>query len=479
MKRNWREYDFGALPSFSKRQVAAWNTLRRHFCAEAKWQDWITEGLTGILEMPAGFEIRLRQRHTVEHREAVFTSNAGTLTLGRDEACDVRLQPRSVGNLHARIGTCGGRCCLEDLGSALGTFLNDSRLAPNQPVPIATGDQFAIFPYAFTVEITERWIRSVPVDVHAGPLLPLNPRSVERLAKRNRTAFVIHVQPPGASFLLEADRSFIENLSAQILAPLGPDGASYLSLTPVDTGLFELLVTAVLERANRDLRFPLRAALDSGGLSTLPDTDGGLAFSFSVKVAEQTGTFRVLIGDKAVQAFGASTPPPNNNSGPRDISWAFLISAGYVELTGAEMTCVEPGDVVLLTRESAILFPNAPERGWRLQPQAGNISRVRVDKYFERGCLSKKESEQEPGPNAGTAPDLTGLPVRMHAIIGEKDMTLAEANLMAPGVIVELDGTKSDPLRIALNGKIAGFGELVEVDGRLGVRILSWKALTQ
>jgi flagellar motor switch/type III secretory pathway protein FliN len=85
------------------------------------------------------------------------------------------------------------------------------------------------------------------------------------------------------------------------------------------------------------------------------------------------------------------------------------------------------------------------------------------------------ETEDQSGANAGAAPDLTGLPVRMHAIIGEKQMTLAEANLMVAGTIVELDETKSDPVRIALNGKIAGLGELVEVGGKLGVRIVSWR----
>jgi type III secretion protein Q len=86
------------------------------------------------------------------------------------------------------------------------------------------------------------------------------------------------------------------------------------------------------------------------------------------------------------------------------------------------------------------------------------------------------ESGPESSPNGGAAPDLTGLPVRMHAIIGEKEITLGEANLMVAGAIVELEGAKSDPVRIALNGKIAGYGELVEVGGKLGLRILSWKA---
>ena len=86
------------------------------------------------------------------------------------------------------------------------------------------------------------------------------------------------------------------------------------------------------------------------------------------------------------------------------------------------------------------------------------------------------ESEHDPSANAGASPDFAGLNVLMHAIIGEKQMTLAEAHMMVAGAIVELDGAKSDPVRIALNGRIAGLGELVEVAGQLGIRILSWKA---
>ena len=136
--RSWRAFDFGALPSFSRRQVVAWNALRQVLGAEAGWQAWITEGVAELFEAPAGLEIRLRQRHTIDrhHAETVFTSDAGELTLGRDQTCDVRLAPRSVGNRHARVFTRAGRCYIEDLGSALGTFLNESRLAANQPASV-------------------------------------------------------------------------------------------------------------------------------------------------------------------------------------------------------------------------------------------------------------------------------------------------------------------------------------------------------
>ena len=476
VKRDWRPFDFGGLPSFSKRQAAAWNVLRRMSGGEARWQDWIAEGLAPMLETPAGFEIRLRQRHTIEtqQRETTFTCGTGMLTLGREDSCDVRMRQRSVGNLHARIFVRDGRCYIEDLGSALGTFLNDSRLLPNQPASIANGDRFAIFPYAFTVEIKERWVRGGSVDVHAGPLLPLNPHATDGLGAGSHAAFAIQIYPPGAGFVLEADRGFVEKLSAHLLAPFDSDLTETLTLMRARTGLLELLAAAVLERANRDLPFPLHVSLEPCASAQIR-RDGGLTFSFSVRIAELRGTFRLRIGDEAIGSLAKTDVPASRNHALDQISWTFPISAGHAELTGSEAGTVEPGDVVVLARESAILFPNTPERGWRLQPWSGNFSQAKVDKYFERGFLRCMDSAHESGANPNPAPDFAALPVRMHAIIGEKEMTLGEANLMVAGAIVELDRAKSDPVRIALNGKIAGFGELVEVGGNLGVRILSWK----
>jgi type III secretion system YscQ/HrcQ family protein len=445
------------------------------FAARTGWQDWISEALARLFETPAGFVIRLKQKHTLDPQQAesVFTSDSGELTLGRDEGCDVRLTPRSVGSRHARVFTQAGRCYIEDLGGAIGTFLNDSRLQPNRPAPVATGDQLTIFPYTFTIEITERWARGEPVAVHAGPLLPLNPRVLEKPAPQDRPAFSIEVHPAGAEFLLEAERAFLAELSARALAPLCPGAATRLGLGDADTGLFELLAAAVLERVNRDLRFPLQASLAPAPAAATRGEEGGLVFSFAIRVADLTGTFRLLIGNRAIQLLAAATPPARGASGLAGLTWAFPVSAGWVDLTRAEAGQIELSDVVLLQRQSTLLFPGALERGWRLRTRPGNLSQAVIDKYFERGCLSDRETDFESAE--GTAPDFASLPVRLHAIVGEKEMTLAEAGVLVAGSILELDGAKSDPVRIALNGRIAGAGELVEVDGRLGVRILSWR----
>jgi type III secretion system YscQ/HrcQ family protein len=468
----WRPLDFGNVPSFSRRQAAAWNVCSRAF-AGARWQNWIAEGLSGFFERSAGFEIRMRQKHAIDpHQpESVFTSDANELSLGREESCDIRLAPRSVGNRHARIFTQAGKCYIEDLGSALGTFLNQSRLAAHQPALVKSGDQFAVFPYTFTIEITEKWIRDAQVDVSSGSVSVLHEEDLHRAFPADQIAIGIHAYPSEALLRMSAARAFLERLSARLIAPLCPDVAARIGLASVDSGFLELLVAAVLERMNRDLRFPLQATLaPEHSRPRRRDGRGGLVFSFAIRIGELTGTFRLLTTDDSLELLGRSVAT-RAEAGLPEISWQFPLSAGYVEFAAAELAAIELGDVVLLISQSAMLFPNGPERGWRLRPKPGNLSQASVDNYFERGSLSEKETELE----GTTAPNFAGLPIRMHAIIGEKEMTWAEANLLVPGAIVELDKTKSDPVRIALNGKIAGTGELVEVDGQLGVRILTWK----
>ena len=71
-------------------------------------------------------------------------------------------------------------------------------------------------------------------------------------------------------------------------------------------------------------------------------------------------------------------------------------------------------------------------------------------------------------------PNLAALPVRVHVVLTQLEMSLGELNRLKPGSIVELDRDKSESVQLAVNGKIAGTGELVEIEGRLGVRISNW-----
>jgi pSer/pThr/pTyr-binding forkhead associated (FHA) protein len=65
----------------------------------------------------------------------------GTSTLGRREACEIRLPLTGVSKAHCRFEVrAEGRTVVEDLGSKNGSLLNGRRLEPDQPVLLCHGD---------------------------------------------------------------------------------------------------------------------------------------------------------------------------------------------------------------------------------------------------------------------------------------------------------------------------------------------------
>jgi type III secretion protein Q len=60
-------------------------------------------------------------------------------------------------------------------------------------------------------------------------------------------------------------------------------------------------------------------------------------------------------------------------------------------------------------------------------------------------------------------------------IVAEKEMTLADIQSLTPGAIIELGASKVSPVKLMVNGKVLGEGELVDVEGNLAVKILRWR----
>ena len=52
-----------------------------------------------------------------------------------------------------------------------------------------------------------------------------------------------------------------------------------------------------------------------------------------------------------------------------------------------------------------------------------------------------------------------------------KPMTLDQVGQLKKGSILELAQSTSDPISLVLNGKSIGQGELIEVDGKIGIKI--------
>ena len=80
-----------------------------------------------------------------------------------------------------------------------------------------------------------------------------------------------------------------------------------------------------------------------------------------------------------------------------------------------------------------------------------------------------------PAENAPAHPvaSIDAVPVRLSFDLGEVTLTVAEARSLQPGQPIALSRPLSGPVNIRANGALVGYGDLVEIDGQLGVSIRS------
>ena len=74
----------------------------------------------------------------------------------------------------------------------------------------------------------------------------------------------------------------------------------------------------------------------------------------------------------------------------------------------------------------------------------------------------------------GDAAAAAGLPVTLAFDVGQIEMTVADFARLGPGSVIDIGRSIAAPVVIRANGRHVGDGELVDIDGALGVRITRW-----
>ena len=231
------------------------------------------------------------------------------------------------------------------------------------------------------------------------------------------------------------------------------------------------IMLARLENLNRKLRFPIQFSFVRGARKNLTDATPGMALTFAVGIGGVTGQIRLFVPlDFLAQPQPEASDPPGANY-PAGLTWSLPISAGFVDLTPDEIAQVGLGDILVAQHDPMALFPNDFSKGWKMVRDGSNSNRFTVDKYLERSISVEPGGESQ----IATRPDIRSLPMRLQVILAEKEFSLGEIQSLSPGTIVELEAGKSDPVRLMVNGKILGEGELVEVEGNLAVKVLRWR----
>jgi flagellar motor switch protein FliM len=104
-------------------------------------------------------------------------------------------------------------------------------------------------------------------------------------------------------------------------------------------------------------------------------------------------------------------------------------------------------------------------------PMNAGASRAVDDDAGSEHSDNEDEGGDEPSPEAaGLLEDIT---VAMVVELGRVMVSAADVVQLRPGQVIELSRAPGEPVDLVVDGKRVGKGELVEIDGELGVRILS------
>ena len=80
-------------------------------------------------------------------------------------------------------------------------------------------------------------------------------------------------------------------------------------------------------------------------------------------------------------------------------------------------------------------------------------------------------SPDAPPAQAAQAATLDSEPVRLSIDLGEVSLTLAQLRALQPGQTLDLGHPLAGAVRIRANGALVGEGDLVEIDGQIGVSV--------
>jgi flagellar motor switch protein FliN/FliY len=103
-------------------------------------------------------------------------------------------------------------------------------------------------------------------------------------------------------------------------------------------------------------------------------------------------------------------------------------------------------------------------------PQKKEISKPPSAEIPQKPIQDKMTAKQRAVAQLDMATD---IPVDLRVVIGDKKTTLAELLKMKKGELMELGKGLDAAVDLMVQDKVVARGELVEIDGRLGVRIIS------
>ncbi len=113
--------------------------------------------------------------------------------------------------------------------------------------------------------------------------------------------------------------------------------------------------------------------------------------------------------------------------------------------------------------------PTAPSPKAPRPPAPSGAAKPPPPSAPKTAAASPAKTSRNPSGMAALAED---VPVQVVAVLGKKTVTVGDLISLKKGEVVELNRFPNEAVDLVANGKLMAKGELVEIDGKLGVRII-------
>ncbi|BDG04363.1 FliM/FliN family flagellar motor switch protein [Anaeromyxobacter oryzae] len=229
----------------------------------------------------------------------------------------------------------------------------------------------------------------------------------------------------------------------------GGDGAPEPAavLTPVEASAVELLALAALEGA---CAAPAVDALLAPRLARgVREPAGALAIELDVDAGGARGHARLLVPPAALRALAGAPDPAAS-----PVSLPVSFRRGTAALGPGDLDALAPGDVVVVdeaaTGTASLVLPGGARATGRLEDD-GTF-------HVEETTMTGRMAE---------------LPVTLEIELARVELTLGELARLEPGAALPLALDRRGLVTLRAGDRAVARGELVDVEGSVGVRILS------
>lgn len=350
---------------------------------------------------------------------------------------------------------------------------------------------------------------SLKVPVHLGGLKihPVPRNDVAQLIPVAGCFALVSMAPGPHKLIVDLDQALASSTVDRLLGGSGDVARTHRPFTDIETGVFSYVLLRVLSHfsanwaSGREMALTLdRFCGTWDELKPFVDSEPGYQMvGVNLNAAKAASYVRIFLPDTLVQKRFSAAPPQSKPT-PQELAYmrrrfqsigeknvVAFCTAAKLQLTAVDIANVEAGDIIVLENHQLRKTPHGIEGELFVRIGAGRNGgfqgRLHVENDQHRlevlQIVIQEQPLEEPmaeAPQDDNLPETEGLLRDVDASVsvelGRIRMNTAQVLRLRQGQILRLPRGANDPVDLVVNGKLFARGELIEVDGELGVRLI-------